>query len=86
MQTDCDDTIFTTIGGKLLKYTLVSGCNTTTTVYDVVVDSVTNGGNNIFMYYSNPIAHSTIDGAVSSVTGLTPNGAPSVGSEEIGPS
>jgi len=86
MQTDCDDTIFTSVGGKLLKYTLVSGCNTTTTVYDVVVDSVTNGGNNLFMYYSNPIAHSTIDGAVSSVTGLTPNGAPSVGSEEIGPS
>ncbi|HBL00218.1 TPA: hypothetical protein DDZ02_00240 [candidate division WWE3 bacterium] len=86
MQTDCDDTIFTSVGGKLLKYTLVSGCNTTSTVYDVVVDSVTNGGNSIFMYYSNPIAHSTIDGAVSSVTSLSPSGAPSAGSEEIGPS
>ena len=87
MQTDCDDVIFTSVGGKLLKYTLVSGCNTSTTVYDVVVDSVTNGGNNLYMYYSNPTAHSTIDGSVSSVTSLSPSGgAPTTGNEEIGPS
>ena len=87
MQEDCDDVIFTTIGGDLLKYTVVSGCNTSSTVFDVVLTSVTSGGNNIFMYYSNPTAHSTTDGTVSSVSGLTPSGGtPTLGSIEIGPS
>ncbi|MEP7166773.1 MAG: LamG-like jellyroll fold domain-containing protein [Candidatus Woesebacteria bacterium] len=86
LQSDCDDTRFTDINGKVLRYQLVSGCNTSTTQYDVVFPTIINGANVSYMYYGNStVASGSQD--VSGVTSLSPSGgSPSAGTEEKGTS
>jgi hypothetical protein len=85
MQSDCDDTRFTDAAGKVLAYALTGSCNNAATTYDVVVEKVHSGTNTIYLYYANPQASSGSTD-VSGVTPLTPSGgAPSAGSEEVGP-
>jgi concanavalin A-like lectin/glucanase superfamily protein len=73
MQADCDDTRFTDINGKLLRYQLTGTCNNAATTYEVVFPRVFNGANPAFVYYGNPQAASASVN-VSSVTALTPSG------------
>ncbi len=40
MQVDCDDSRFTDSNGKLLRYRLISGCNSASTVYDIIFPTV----------------------------------------------
>lgn len=82
MQTDCDDSRFTDSNGELLRYKLVSGCNSASTVYDVVFPTVLNGTNLAYFYYGNPQAASLSDSSVP--TGTTPSGATSFATEEKG--
>ncbi|GIW59895.1 MAG: hypothetical protein KatS3mg087_0961 [Patescibacteria group bacterium] len=82
MQSDCDDTRFTNEAQKKLRYQLISGCNTTTTSYDVEVLTVSNGTNTIYAYYGNNSATSESTD-ISGITSLSPSGgSPSSGSEE----
>jgi hypothetical protein len=86
MQADCDDTRFTDANGKILRYQLVSGCNSASTQYDVVYPSIINGTNASYVYYGNPAALSGSED-VSLIPSLSPSGgSPSVGNEEKGPS
>ncbi len=87
MQADCDDTRFTDINGQVLRFQEVSGCDTASTVYDIVLPATYNGANAFYMYYGNPSAADASQD-VSSVTDLgTPSGgAPSAASEENAPS
>ena len=73
MQLDCDDTRFTNLNGKLLRYQLTGTCDNAATTYEVVFPSIINGTNIGYVYYGNPSATSaSVD--VSSVTALTPSG------------
>jgi hypothetical protein len=82
MQADCDDTRFTDQNGQLLRYQLVSGCDTTTTVYDVVFPTVLAASNVGYIYYGNPSV-GTASQDVSNFTSLSPSGADTtLGSEE----
>jgi hypothetical protein len=79
MQSNCADTRFTDLNGKLLRYNLTGTCNNSATTYDVVFPSIINGTNVGYVYYGNPIAASRSDDDVSQVTALTPSGgAPSI--------
>ncbi len=73
MQTDCDDTRFTDINGKVLRYQLTGTCNNAATTYEVVFPSIISGSNIGIVYYGNPQATSHSEN-VSSVTALTPSG------------
>ena len=68
MQSDCDDSRFTDLNGKLLRYQLTGTCNNSATTYDVVFNKVFNGENQAFFYYGNPAAVSASDSTVASVT------------------
>jgi len=73
MQSDCDDTRFTDINGKLLKYELTGTCNNAATTYEVIFESIINGSNVGYVYYGNSSAISaSIDS--SGYTALTPSG------------
>jgi hypothetical protein len=79
MQSNCADTRFTDINGKLLRYKLTGTCNNSATTYDVVFPSISNATNVGYVYYGNPIAASRSDTDVPLVTALTPSGgAPSI--------
>lgn len=82
MQSDCDDTRFTDLNGKKLRFKLVSGCSTSTTLYDVVFPTVVNGSNTAYLYYGNPTALSASDGTIPD--GTTPSGSTTFGSQEKG--
>ncbi len=85
MQSDCDDSRFTDINGLLLRLDLTGTCNNAATTYDVLFPTIINGGNAFYHYYGNPSAGSVSED-LSSYTSLSPSGgAPSAGSEEIGP-
>lgn len=84
MQSDCDDTRFTDINGRLFRYQLTGTCNNASTTYDVVYPAIYNTENNSYIYYGNPTAISASEN-VSSVTSLTPSGAITVDTEEKGP-
>ncbi len=73
MQADCDDTRFTDINGKVLRYQLTGACNNAATTYEVVFPSIINGSNIGIVYYGNPSATSHSEN-VASVTALTPSG------------
>src|SRR5213596_832910 len=45
MQSDCDDTRFTDINGKVLRYQLTGTCNNAATTYEVVFPAIINGTN-----------------------------------------
>ncbi len=87
MQADCDDTRFTDINGQALRFQEVSGCDTASTVYDVVLPVTYNGSNVFYMYYGNPSAGNASED-VSAITdlGSPSGGAPSAASEEKAPS
>ena len=73
MQSDCDDTRFTDINGKVLKYELTGTCNNSATTYEVIFESIINGSNVGYVYYGNSSAVSaSIDS--SGYTALTPSG------------
>src|SRR3989344_8327301 len=73
MQADCDDTRFTDINGKLLRYQLTGTCNNAATTYEVVYNSIVNGPNPAYVYYGNPTTPTASEN-VSAVTALTPSG------------
>lgn len=58
MRSDCADTRFTDLNGKLLKYSLTDGCNTAVTTYEIIFPTTLNGINTAYMYYGNPQAKS----------------------------
>lgn len=69
-QDDCGDIRFTTQNGQILDYVINSGCGTSSTDIDVLMDSFPAGAQNIYMYYGNPAAEDgfeTID-AVSTTS------------------
>lgn len=85
MQSDCDDSRFTDVNGKVLLYQLTGSCNNSATTYDVVVPTVYNGTNMYYLYYGNPAALSASDSSVANVASLSPSGgAPAVSTEEKG--
>jgi len=90
MQSDCDDTRFTDLYGKELKYDLTGTCNNASTTYEVIFPTVLNGTQSAYVYYGNPSAYnSEIDSTI--YTALTPSGGdPSAittrTNEETGPS
>ncbi len=55
-QADCGDMRFTDAYGKLLKYFIVSGCGSSSTVTHVLVPNFPGGVQNFYMYYGNPSA------------------------------
>jgi hypothetical protein len=86
MQSDCDDSRFTDTNGKLLRYQLVSGCNSASTAYSIVLPTVINGSNYYYFYYGNTSATSLSDSTVASITAFSPSGGtPSAATEEKGP-
>ncbi len=86
MQSDCDDTRFTDPSGKVLRFQLVSGCNTSSTSYDVILPKIFNAVNYFYIYYGNPNATS-VSQDVSATTSLSPSGgAASMATEEQAPS
>jgi Concanavalin A-like lectin/glucanases superfamily/Domain of unknown function (DUF2341) len=86
MQSDCDDARFTDINGLVLRYQLVSGCNTASTSFDVLFPSIVNGANDAYIYYGNTTSLSRSED-ISSYTSLSPSGgAASLSSEEKGTS
>jgi hypothetical protein len=89
MQSDCDDTRFTDLNGKVLRYNLTGPCNNAATAYDVVFPSIIDGINIGYVYYGNPRAVSASQDD-SDVPALTPSGGnPSISSrtnEEKAPS
>ena len=89
-QTDCGDVRFTDINGNLLRYYLNSAagaCDTTSTDFDVLIPSIVNGSNTIYIYYGNPNATNGTEAADFSEATTTPSGgAPSASTEEKGTS
>lgn len=73
MQSDCDDTRFTDINGKVLKFQLTGTCNNAATTYEVVFPNIINGINPGYVYYGNSAASSASQN-VSAITALTPSG------------
>ncbi len=55
-QADCGDMRFTDTYGKVLKYFIVSGCGSGSTVTHVLVPTFPAGVQNFYMYYGNPSA------------------------------
>ena len=59
MQSDCDDTRFTTVNGQLLNFYIQDNdgaCNTASTDYYVELKNAPAGPNAIYIYYGNPAA------------------------------
>lgn len=84
MQSDCDDARFTDTNGAILRYQLVSGCNTSSTSFDVLFPTVINGLNEAYIYYGNTTSQSRSED-ISTYTSLSPSGgAASLSSEEKG--
>ncbi|OGH33280.1 MAG: hypothetical protein A3A47_01410 [Candidatus Levybacteria bacterium RIFCSPLOWO2_01_FULL_37_20] len=85
-QDDCGDVRFTDPNGKILKYYLDSAsgpCDDASTDFDVLMPSIINGSNLIYMYYGNPSAANGTQAADFSDATTTPSGgAASAGSEE----
>lgn len=55
-QSDCGDLRFTTVGGDILPYYIVSGCVSASTVVHVFFKSMPAGAQTIYYYYGNPSA------------------------------
>lgn len=56
LQSDCGDLRFTDMGGNLLSYFIVSGCNSASTVVHVNFQVFPAGAQTIYYYYGNPSA------------------------------
>ncbi len=88
MQSDCGDSRFTDINGKLLKYYLDSSggaCNTNSTDYYILIPTINNGTTVIYHYYGNPSAPNGTEASQFSEPTLTPSGSYAAGSEAQGP-
>lgn len=88
IQADCGDIRFTDISGNLLRYYLDSGagaCDTNSTDFDVLIPSIVNGLNTIYIYYGNSSVVNGTEATSLSAQGFSETspsgGAPSVGSE-----
>jgi len=85
LQASCNDSRFTDANGKVLDFQVVSGCDTSSTTYDVIFPTIISGSNLAFFYYGNPSAGNASKD-VSSFTALTPSGgAASFATEEVTP-
>src|SRR3989344_198301 len=79
MQADCDDTRFTDINGKILRFFIDTGagaCDTSSTDYYVELPSITTGNNIIYMYYGNPAAINSANQNLIGPTWATSSSAP----------
>ncbi len=88
MQADCDDTRFTDINGKLLKFYLDSAggaCDGASTDYYVLMNTINSGDTIIYMYYGNPQAANGGETAQFSQGTFTPTSGPTLASEETTP-
>lgn len=89
-QADCGDVRFTDANGNLLRYFLDAGvgaCDTVSTDFYVLIPSIVNGENLLYMYYGNPAAPDGTEAANFSEATTTPSGgAPAAGSEAKAPS
>jgi len=85
IQSDCGDSRFTDINGKVLKYYIDSAggaCNTNSTDYYVLVPTINSGNTVIYHYYGNPsVVNGTQTTQFSEVT-FSPTSGPSAASEE----
>ncbi|MEO8581626.1 MAG: LamG domain-containing protein [Patescibacteria group bacterium] len=73
MQSDCDDTRFTDINGKLLNFDLTGTCNNAATTYEIIFPNIINGTNVGYIYYGNPLA-TNVEVDSTGTTALTPSG------------
>jgi len=89
-QADCGDVRFTSPNGDILPYYYDSAggaCDTNSTDFYVLIPSIINGSNYIYIYYGNPsITDGTRSANFSESTTTPSGGAASVGSEEKAPS
>ncbi len=87
-QADCGDVRFTSPNGDILPYYYDSGngaCDTASTDFYVLLPSIINGSNYIYMYYGNPIVSDGTKTVQFSEATTTPSGgAAATGSEEKG--
>jgi hypothetical protein len=87
LQSDCDDTRFTDINGKLLKYYVDSAggaCNGASTDYYVLLNTINSGDTIIYMYHGNASATAGTQAAQFAESTFAPTSGPTVGSEEKG--
>jgi hypothetical protein len=85
MQTDCDDSRFTDLNGKVLTFYLAT-CNTSgSSTYSVLIPSILTGGITVYFYYGNPIARDGSDYKLLDYTTFSPTSGPTLGSEAKGP-
>ena len=85
IQSDCGDSRFTDASGKLLHYyidTAGGACNTNSTDYYVLMESIPAGGSIIYHYYGNTTAANGTEAAQFSQATFTPNSGPTAASEE----
>lgn len=83
-QTDCGDLRFTDARGEALKYYLVSGCGTATTVIHVLIPNFPAGAQTFYYYYGNPTVGNSTEPAdfSTAASGVTIG---SFGTEEKSP-
>jgi hypothetical protein len=88
-QADCGDVRFTSPNGDILPYyydAAGGACDTSSTDFYVLIPSIINGSNYIYIYYGNPnVVNGTVASNFSQSTTTPSGGAPSAGSEEKGP-
>lgn len=84
MQSDCGDSRFTDYDGKILRYYIASGCNTTTTQYWVLTPLIITGTNSVYHYYGNPNALNGTENAQFSESTFSPTSGPTILSQETG--
>ena len=87
LQTDCGDSRFTNINGRVLQYfidTEGGACNTNSTDYYVLVPTINTGNTNLYHYYGNPsVQNGTVSAQFSQAT-FSPTSGPTAASEENG--
>src|SRR3989344_7377721 len=60
-QLDCGDIRFTTEGGEMLKYYVVSGCGSSSTTIHIQFSTFPAGSQVIYLYYGNPSASNSFE-------------------------
>ena len=88
-QADCGDVRFTSPNGDILPYYYpgTDACDNASTDFDVLIPSIINGSNYIYMYYGNPaVSNGTRPADFAEATTTPSGGAATPGSEEKAPS
>lgn len=90
IQTDCDDVRFTDINGKSLKFYFDSGtgaCNTNSSDFWVLVETINTGNTILYMYYGNASAVNASNTAQFAEAQFSPTSGPTFASQEasVGP-